>query len=201
MSVLVGLTGCMGAGKSLAASFFLEQGAYIIDADAICRQLVEPGKPAWEEIFSTFGREYFNLDDSLNRKKLAALVFGNNNKRIALEAILHHRVIAEEKVRYHSYQKKYPNAVVIIDAALLIESGNYETTDKVIVIQSNEEVQIQRVMKRSSESRESVIKRLEQQMPLEEKLKYADYVLYNESDQKYLKSQVSDLYLELIKLS
>ena len=201
MSVLVGLTGCMGAGKSLAASFFLEQGAYIIDADAICRQLVEPGKPAWEEIFSTFGREYFNLDDSLNRKKLAALVFGSNNKRIALEAILHHRVIAEEKVRYHSYQKKYPNAVVIIDAALLIESGNYETTDKVIVIQSNEEVQIQRVMKRSSESRESVIKRLEQQMPLEEKLKYADYVLYNESDQKYLKSQVSDLYLELIKLS
>ena len=201
MSVLVGLTGCMGAGKSLAASFFLEQGAYIIDADAICHQLVEPGKPAWEEIFSTFGREYFNLDDSLNRKKLAALVFGSNNKRIALEAILHHRVIAEEKVRYHSYQKKYPNAVVIIDAALLIESGNYETTDKVIVIQSNEEVQIQRVMKRSSESRESVIKRLEQQMPLEEKLKYADYVLYNESDQKYLKSQVSDLYLELIKLS
>ena len=201
MSVLVGLTGCMGAGKSLAASFFLEQGAYIIDADAICRQLVEPGKPAWEEIFSTFGREYFNLDDSLNRKKLAALVFGSNNKRIALEAILHHRVIAEEKVRYHSYQKKYPNAVVIIDAALLIESGNYETTDKVIMIQSNVEVQIQRVMKRSSESRESVIKRLEQQMPLEEKLKYADYVLYNESDQKYLKSQVSDLYLELIKLS
>ena len=201
MSVLVGLTGCMGAGKSLAASFFLEQGAYIIDADAICRQLVEPGKPAWEEIFSTFGREYFNLDDSLNRKKLAALVFGNNNKRIALEAILHHRVIAEEKVRYHSYQKKYPNAVVIIDAALLIESGNYETTDKVIVIQSNEEVQIQRVMKRSSESRESVIKRLEQQMPLEEKLKYADYVLYNESDQEYLKTQVFDLYLELLKLS
>ena len=201
MSVLVGLTGCMGAGKSLAASFFLEQGAYIIDADVICRELVKPGKPAWKEIFDTFGREYFNLDDSLNRKKLAALVFGSNNKRIALEAILHHRVIAEEKVRYHSYQKKYPNAVVIIDAALLIESGNYETTDKVIVIQSNEEVQIQRVMKRSSESRESVIKRLEQQMPLEEKLKYADYVLYNKSDQEYLKTQVFDLYLELLKLS
>ena len=201
MSVLVGLTGCMGAGKSLAASFFLEQGAYIIDADAICRQLVRPGKPAWKEIFDTFGSEYFNPDDSLNRKKLAALIFENNNKRIALEAILHHRVIAEEKVRYHSYQKKYPNAVVIIDAALLIESGNYEATDKVIVIQSNEEVQIQRVMKRSSESRESVIKRLEQQMPLEEKLKYADYVLYNESDQEYLKTQVFDLYLELLKLS
>ena len=69
MSVLVGLTGCMGAGKSLAASFFLEQGAYIIDADAICRQLVKPGKPAWKEIFDIFGCEYFNQDDSLNRKK------------------------------------------------------------------------------------------------------------------------------------
>jgi dephospho-CoA kinase len=201
MSVLVGLTGCMGAGKSLAASFFLEQGACIIDADAICRELVKPGKPAWKEIFDTFGSEYFNPDDSLNRKKLAALIFENNNKRIALEAILHHRVIVEEKVRYHSYQKLYSNAVVIIDSALLIESGNYKTTDRVIVIDSNEEVQIERVMKRSSESRETVKKRLEQQMPLEEKLKYADYVLYNKSDQEYLKTQVFDLYLELLKLS
>ena len=69
------------------------------------------------------------------------------------------------------------------------------------MIHSNEEVQIQRVMKRSAESRENVKKRLEQQMPLEEKLKYADYVLYNESDQNYLKTQVFDLYLELLKLS
>ena len=201
MSVLVGLTGCMGAGKSLAASFFLEQGAYIIDADAICRELVKPGKPAWKEIFDTFGSEYFNPDDSLKRKKLAALIFDNNNKRIALEAILHHRVIVEEKNKYHSYQKKYPNAVVIIDAALLIESGNHKITDRIIVINSNEELQIQRVIKRSTESRESVKKRLDQQMPLEEKLKYADYILYNESDQKYLKTQVFDLYLELLKLS
>ena len=201
MSVLVGLTGCIGAGKSLAASFFLEQGAYIIDADEICRQLVKPGKPAWKEIFDTFGSEYFNPDDSLKRKELAALIFENNNKRIALEEILHPRVIVEEKVRYHSYQKINPNAVVIIDAALLIESGNHKTTDRVIVIRSNEELQIQRVIKRSAESRESIKKRLEQQMPLEEKLKYADYILYNESDQKYLKKQVLFLYLELLKLS
>ena len=201
MSVLVGLTGCIGAGKSLAASFFLEQGAYIIDADEICRQLVKPGKPAWKEIFDTFGSAYFNPDDSLKRKKLADLIFENNNKRIALEEILHHRVIDEEKVRYDSYQKNHPNAVVIIDAALLIESGNHKITDRVIVIHSNEELQIQRVVKRSAESRESVKKRLEQQMPLEEKLKYADYILYNESDQKYLKKQVLFLYLELLKLS
>ena len=201
MSVLVGLTGCIGAGKSLAASFFLEQGAYIIDADEICRQLVKPGMPAWKEIFDTFGSAYFNSDDSLKRKKLADLIFENNNKRIALEEILHPRVIVEEKVRYHSYQKINPNAVVIIDAALLIESGNHKTTDRVIVIRSNEELQIQRVINRSAESRESIKKRLEQQMPLEEKLKYADYVLYNESDQKYLKKQVLFLYLELLKLS
>ena len=201
MSVLVGLTGCIGAGKSLASSFFLEQGAYIIDADEICRQLVKPGMPAWKEIFDTFGSAYFNPDDSLKRKKLADLIFENNNKRIALEEILHPRVIVEEKIRYHSYQKINPNAVVIIDAALLIESGNHKTTDRVIVISSNEELQIQRVIKRSAESRESIKKRLEQQMPLEEKLKYADYILYNESDQKYLKKQVLFLYLELLKLS
>ena len=200
MSILVGLTGGMGSGKSLAASYFKEQGAYIIDADIISRQLVKPGESAWKEIVDEFGEEYFNNDQSLNRAKIASEVFQNEKKRVILEGILHHRVIAEEKKIYDSYCIADSNAVVIIDAALLIESKNYENVDRIIVIQSTEDLQIRRVMESSKNSHSEVKKRLKSQMPLEEKLKYADYILYNEKNRDQLKSQVCDLYVELKNL-
>ena len=97
MSILIGLTGNIGSGKSLAASYFKELGTYIIDADLISRQLVVPHQPAWEEIVDKFGNEYLNPDKTLNRSKLAVEVFQSDKKRHTLEVILHHRVMAEEK--------------------------------------------------------------------------------------------------------
>ena len=200
MSILVGLTGSMGSGKSLAASYFKEQGAYIIDADLISRQLVKPGQAAWKEIANEFGKEYFNQDQSLNRAKMASEVFQDDEKRGILEGILHHRVIAEEKKIYHSYHKRDSKAVVIIDAALLIESENYKNVDKVVVVQSTEDLQVRRAMEYSKKSHADVKSRLKSQMPLEEKLRYADYVLYNDGNQDQLKLQVYSLYSELKNL-
>ena len=197
MSILIGLTGNIGSGKSLAASYFKELGAYIIDADLISRQLVAPNQPAWKEIVDKFGDEYLNPDKTLNRSKLAVEVFQNHKKRHVLEVILHHRVIAEEKKIYSDHQKINSEAVVIIDSALLIESKNYKNVDKVIVVQSTQELQIERVVSRDEESSASVEKRLKIQMPLEEKLNYADYVLYNITDREKLKYQVKQLYLDL----
>ena len=196
MSILIGLTGNIGSGKSLAASYFKELGAYIIDADLISRQLVVPHQPAWEEIVDKFGNEYLNPDKTLNRSKLAVEVFQSDKKRHSLEVILHHRVIAEEKNIYLDHQKIDPEAVVIIDSALLIESQNYKNVAKVIIVQSTQELQIQRVMNRDGESRASVKNRLKSQMSLEEKLNYADYVLYNTSGRDQLKSQAHRLYTE-----
>ena len=196
MSILIGLTGNIGSGKSLAASYFKELGTYIIDADLISRQLVVPHQPAWEEIVDKFGNQYLNSDKTLNRLKLAVEVFQSDKKRHALEVILHHRVIAEEKKIYSDYQKIYPEAVVMIDSPLLIESQNYKIVSKVIIIQSTQELQIQRVMNRDGESRASVKNRLKSQMSLEEKLNYADYILDNTSDRGLLKSQVHCLYTE-----
>ena len=105
MSTLIGLTGGIGSGKSLAASYFKELGANIIHADRISRRLVEPGQAAWKEIFDEFGENYFNPDQSLNREKIAAEVFQNNEKRILLEKIIHHRVLAEEQNLYYKYLK------------------------------------------------------------------------------------------------
>ena len=197
MSILIGLTGNIGSGKSLAASYFKELGAYIIDADLICGQLVVPHQPAWEEIVDKFGNEYLNPDKTLNRSKLAVEVFQSDKKRHALEVILHHRVIAEEKKIFSDHQKIDPEAIVIIDSALLIESQNYKNVAKVIIVQSTQELQIQRVMNRDGESRASVKNRLKSQMSLEEKLNYADYVLYNITGREQLKYQVKQLYLDL----
>ena len=201
MSILIGLTGNIGSGKSLAASYFKELGTYIIDADLISRQLVVPHQPAWEEIVDKFGNEYLNPDKTLNRSKLAVEVFQSDKKRHALEVILHHRVIAEEKNIYLDHQKIDPEAVVIIDSALLIESQNYKNVAKVIIVQSTQELQIQRVMNRDGESRASVKNRLKSQMSLEQKLNYADYVLDNTSGRDILKSQVHRLYNEFKTLA
>ena len=196
MSILIGLTGNIGSGKSLAASYFKELGAYIIDADLISRQFVAPHQPAWKEIVDKFGDEYLNPDKTLNRSKLAVEVFQNHKKRHVLEVILHHRVIAEEKKIYSDHQKINPESVVIIDSALLIESQNYKNVAKVIIVQSTQELQIQRVINRDGESRRSVKSRLETQMSLEEKLNYADYVIDNTRGRDLLKSQVHRLYSE-----
>ena len=201
MSILIGLTGNIGSGKSLAASYFKELGTYIIDADLISRQLVVPHQPAWEEIVDKFGNEYLNPDKTLNRSKLAVEVFQSDKKRHSLEVILHHRVIAEEKNIYLDHQKIDPEAVVIIDSALLIESQNYKNVAKVIIVQSTQELQIQRVMNRDGESRALVENRLKSQMSLEEKLNYADYVLDNTSGRDLLKSQVHRLYTEFKSLA
>ena len=201
MSILIGLTGNIGSGKSLAASYFKELGTYIIDADLISRQLVVPHQPAWEEIVDKFGNEYLNPDKTLNRSKLAVDVFQSDKKRHALEVILHHRVIAEEKKIYSDHQKIDPEAIVIIDSALLIESQNYKNVAKVIIVQSTQELQIQRVMNRDGESRALVENRLKSQMSLEEKLNYADYVIDNTSGRDLLKSQVHRLYTEFKSLA
>jgi len=201
MSILIGLTGSIGSGKSLAAWYFKELGADVIDADLISRQLVVPHQPAWEEIVDKFGNEYLNPDKTLNRSKLAVEVFKSDNKRHALEVILHNRVIAKEKEIYLEHQKINPKAVVIIDSALLIESQNYKNVAKIVIVQSTQELQIQRVMTRDGGSRASVKSRLKSQMPLEEKLNYADYVLDNTSDRGLLKSQVYSLYSEFKALA
>ena len=201
MSILIGLTGNIGSGKSLAASYFKELGTYIIDADLISRQLVVPHQPAWEEIVDKFGNEYLKPDKTLNRSKLAIEVFQSDKKRHSLEVILHHRVIAEEKYIYLDYQKIDPAAVVIIDSALLIESQNYKNVAKVIIVQSIQELQIQRVMNRDGESRASVKSRLTSQMSLEGKLNYADYGLDNTRGRELLKSQVHRLYSEFKSLA
>ena len=201
LSLLVGLTGGMGSGKTLASSFFHELGAHIIDADLICRKLVEPGQPALQEITDYFGKLIIDKSGNLNRNKLGQLVFCDSKKREKIQNILHPKVFKVEKLNYKAICKINPKALVIVDAALLIESANYKEMDKVIIINADEKIRIQRILSRGKWNHEEIVARLKSQMPNEEKIKYADFVLENSKDKTYLKEQVKNLYTKLCLLA
>ena len=201
MALLAGLTGGMGSGKTTVGNLLKTEGAYVLDADEICRYLVEPGKPAWQEIIDLLGAEVKNEDQTLDRKKIADIVFRDSDKKKALEGILHPRVIEEEQVRYQEIVETDPEALVVIDAALLIESGNYRKVDKVIVVACDEETQLHRIIEKNDFSREDALRRLKQQMPLEEKIIFADYVINNDSDLATLKARVEALFHQLKTLA
>ena len=197
LSLLVGLTGGMGTGKTLVASIFKELGAHILDADLICRKLVEPGQPALKEISECFGGHILDQSRNLDRKKLAQIIFNDPDKKKDLENILHPKVFAFEKEKYKNICKNNPNALVVIDAALLIESGNYKNMDKVVVINTDEKIQMERVLARSGWRIDEIMVRINNQMPSKEKKRYADYILDNSSDKLQLRTQVECLYSKL----
>ena len=199
MSLLVGLTGGIGSGKSLAANYFKKQGAHIINADNLSRDLVRPGKPALKEIVGVFGKFVLSSDGSLNREELARIIFQDIAKKTALEEILHPKIFAKEQEKYLSITINDPSAIVIIDAALLIESGNFESVDKVIVIQATEEQQLQRILARCSLTHDQAVTRIKNQMSLADKNKYADFTLDNQSQPKDLMKKVEVLYKILLK--
>jgi dephospho-CoA kinase len=201
VAILAGLTGGMGSGKTTVGKLLQSLGAYVLDADEICRSLVEPGKPAWLETVDLLGNGILRDDQTLDRRKVADIVFKDPEKKKALEAILHPRVMEEEQAIYKDILKNDPGALVIIDAALLIESGNYRQVDKVIVIACDKETQLHRIMAKNTFSREDAQRRLQQQMPLEEKIKFADYVLHNDSGLSELEEKVEALFHQLKQLA
>jgi dephospho-CoA kinase len=200
VSLLVGLTGGIGSGKSLAAKFFAEKGAHIIDSDQLSRELVCPGHPALKEIVDVFGEFILDPSGNLDREALAKIIFEDTEKKSALEAILHPKIIVREQEIYLNTSASNPSAIVIVDAALLIESGNYMNVDKVIVVQSREEQQVQRILSRGSQSYDQAISRIKNQMSFEEKSKYADYILDNQSQPEGLRINVQEIYAKLLKV-
>lgn len=175
--ILVGLTGGIASGKSAASKIFKKLGAYIIDADVLAREVVEPLKPAWRGIVKNFGKGVLNKDNSINRKKLAEIVFNNKKKRELLNSIVHPRVLKRAKEIEKEIAKKDPEAVIIFDAALLIESGAYKKMDKNIVVYADEDVQVKRLIKRDGLTKDEAKKRIKAQMPLRQKVRFADYII------------------------
>ncbi|MBI5197855.1 MAG: dephospho-CoA kinase [Nitrospirae bacterium] len=195
--LLVGLTGGIATGKSLVSEMFRSLGAHIIDADLLSRDLVKPGSPALTRIVGEFGPEVLSEDGRLNRHLLAEMIFHDPGKREALNAILHPRIFEEEERRRKEIAAKDPRAIIIFDAALLIETGAHELMDCVILIYVNEKNQVARLMERDHLTKEAALKRIRAQMPMKEKRKHADYILDTSHSFQEVEKQVERIYRDL----
>lgn len=200
MALLVGLTGGIASGKSLACRFFLEMGAHIVDADQLSRDVVRPFSPAWKEVVEAFGQEILAEDSEIDRPRLAEIIFTDEKQRRRLEAILHPRIADETALRVAELERKYPDGIIIVDAALMIEVEQHENFEKLIVVFVDEETQARRLMERDLIGRADAYRRIEAQMPLTQKIEFADFVIDNNGTPEHMKGEVERVYGELRKL-
>lgn len=196
----VGLTGSIAVGKSFVASVFVELGCRVLDADLTAREVVQPGAAGLKAVVETFGEEVLNPDGTLNRKQLGAAVFGDEEKRQRLNHILHPFIIARQDEILREWEREDPNGIGIVDAALMIESGGYRRFDKLIVVHCRPEVQLERLMLRDKLSRDESLRRINSQMPQEEKQKFADYLIDTSDGFDLTRDQTVKVHKDLLRL-
>lgn len=187
---ILGLTGGIGSGKSAVAQHFIKLGVHCVDADHAARWVVEPGKPALAAITEHFGPQVLQANGELDRAALRALIFQAPEERRWLEALLHPLIGAEIMTSLASAQSPY----AILESPLLIESGQHKLTQRVLVVDAPEQLQVQRTMLRDQASAEQVQAILKAQALREERLKHADDVLLNDRDLPWLQSEVERLH-------
>ena len=189
----VGLTGGIASGKSTVSGMFRELGVPVIDADVIAREVVAPGSRALEAIVDAFGEEVLTEEKSLNRARLGEIVFSDPAKKKVLEGILHPEIIAEQDRRLKGLEREGRTPVAIVDAAVMIESGSWKRFDSLVVVDCDEFQQIGRLRLRNGMNEEEAVRRVNAQMPLSEKVKYADHVIDNRGSIDDTRKQVEEL--------
>mgnify|MGYP000093473027 CR=1 FL=1 len=189
--MIIGLTGGIATGKSESAKHFKKMGAYVIDADAISRKLTAKGMPALGEFVKYFGKGILRSDGALNRRKLAEIIFTDSESKLRVEKILHAYIISRIN---ETVAKKYKKYDIVINAPLLFEVGLDRICDKIVVIWAPYGVQAERLAARDRLNQEQVKKRINSQMPIEEKIKLADYVVDNTGSKSALGKKIKELY-------
>jgi dephospho-CoA kinase len=196
----VGLTGSIGVGKSFVTSVFVELGCRVLDADQTAREVVMPGTPGLKALVEAFGEDILTTDGMLDRKRLGALIFADQTKREQLNHILHPFIIARQDEILNGWEAEDPKGIGIVDAALMIESGGYKRFDKLIVVHCRPEVQLERLMLRDKLSRDEALRRINSQMPQEEKQKYADYLIDTSDGFELTRSRTLEIYNQLTRV-
>lgn len=191
-TAIIGLTGGYGSGKSTVADIFAENGCSVIDADELAHRAIEKGRPAWRKITGRFGKTILREDGSIDRKKLACIVFSEKQELKFLNSVIHPVVIREIKKEIAVAAKRGAR-VAVISAPLLIEAGVNKLCDKVVVIKIKKEVQLERCAKSKHETIAGIKKRIAAQMPPTEKLKYADCFIDNNGPLSKTEKQVVDI--------
>lgn len=190
MGKTIGLTGSVATGKSTVSKMIQKAGIPLVDADIAARKVVERGTVGLAEIVAYFGKEILLADGSLNRAKLADIIFKNEEKRQKLNKITHPRVkdyMLEERKRYFSMGEK----VVFFDIPLLFESHLESLVDQIVVVWVTPETELKRLMERNNLKKEAALDRINSQMGIDEKAKKADFVINNNESLEKTEKQVS----------
>ena len=193
----IGLTGGIGSGKSSVAALFAELGMPVIDMDVLAREVVKPGQPALQEIKKIFGAQICNEDDELNRRELRDIIFSDPDKRKQLEDIVHPRI--RERVKNLIDELGTPYCIIVIP--LLFETGRQDTIDRILVVDTSIENQLQRTMQRDNISEDYVQNIIATQVDRQTRLDQADDVINNTGDIIRLKDQVNRLHQRYLELS
>lgn len=197
----VGLTGGYATGKTSVATELERLGCHLIFADRLGHAVLQPDGAAYEATVKLFGRDILLPDSTIDRKKLAAIVFNSPGQLASLNAIVHPAVFLAEEQKLEEFQRQDPGGIAVIEAAILIETGRYSHFDKLIVTACDQETQIARGMHRDQTTREAVVARLSKQLSLEEKKRYADFVIDTGGSKEETVRQVQQVFGELKKLA
>ncbi|MFA5064188.1 MAG: dephospho-CoA kinase [Dehalococcoidia bacterium] len=198
--IIAGVTGTIGTGKSTVAHMFAELGAFVIDHDRISREVVEPGKPAWQAIVDSFGKDVLNEDRSINRQALANLVFKDPDRLHKLNSIVHPAVLGEDQRLVEERKRVDPGGLIIKDVPLLLEAGPeiaHLLVEKIIVVFASPDVQLKRLIARGIPE-EDAHNRIKTQLPVSDKTQYADFVVNNDGTLDETMQQVKDIYSRLM---
>jgi dephospho-CoA kinase len=193
----IGLTGGIGSGKSTVAGLFEALGVPVIDADRVAREVVEPGEPALEEVVAAFGPQVLQVDGTLDRRSLRDRVFADPRARARLEAILHPRIRAIMEARAGALSAPY----CVLCVPLLVEAGQLDLVDRVLVVDAAEALQVERVCRRDGVSRDTALAMLRAQAPRAARLAVADDVVTNDGDLLALRRELERLHERYLRLA
>jgi dephospho-CoA kinase len=177
LHLLLGVTGGIATGKTTVANMLEELGAPIIDFDVLARRVVEPDKPAWKDIVAYFGEEILLEDRTIDRKKLSGIVFNDAEKRRKLEGFIHPRAGDEYAEEVGRITTADPNAIIQAVIPLLFEAKMQDMFEKTLLVYTNRETQIERLVPRDGISEEEAARILDAQLPIDEKVGLADFVI------------------------
>jgi dephospho-CoA kinase len=197
VTVVIGLTGGIASGKSTVSNMIRKQGIRVIDADQIAREVVEVGKPAYQQIVDTFGDEILHDDQTINREKLGTLIFADQKKREQLNHIVH-PAVRKEMLTQTQEEKEQHAKLVVLDIPLLFESKLTYMVDKTILVYVDEEKQLKSLMERNDLSEDDAKIRIRSQLPLKEKIKLSDEIINNNGSIEETEAQLHELLRKLV---
>jgi dephospho-CoA kinase len=196
----IGLTGGLACGKSFVGQALAGFGCLVIEADELGHQVLAPGGEAYDQVVAEFGTEILTQGGQIDRRALAARVFGHPDLLVRLNSLVHPPVVRREEALIAEFAAREPRGIAVVEAAILIETGSYQRFDRIILVTCRHEQQVERAMRREGAVEQDIQARLSRQMPLEEKRKFAHFVIETSGEKADTLRQTKVIYEELRRI-